>query len=259
MNTSANNKIPIPNSARTAAIVWAVLSVLFLVGFFTPFIADFIGADTEDWMFAMMFFCLVLCITSIAVAVMYTKRANVTGSILRGENLLAHWTYTGEEWSRYAKTEHVEFKQHNRNLFFLVVVIAVIIGVFFIIMNPDDWAIFVVIILGIIVIAGGSALLAVVLSKRQNRKYHGEVFITADGLFINRVLHLWKGYGAALEGAVYEDEGREIPVIIISYSTPNRGGSQTSTVRVPVPRGRENEVPVIIQQLQNRRKPNEKI
>jgi hypothetical protein len=259
MNTATNNKIPIPNSARTAAIVWGILSVLFLVGFFTPFITDFLGIDTGDWVFAVMFFSLVMGITSIFVAVMYAKRANVTGSILRGENLLAHWTYTEEEWSRYARTEHIEFKQNNRNLFLLVTVIAVIIGVIFIIINPDDWAIFAVIILGIIAITGGSAWLAVALSKRQNQKYHGEVFITADGLFINRVLHLWKGYGAGLEGAVYEDSGREIPVIVIDYSMPSRTGRQTSTVRVPVPHGHEDEAEIITQQIQNRRKPNEKI
>jgi hypothetical protein len=259
MNTATDKKIPIPNSARTTAIVWGILSVLFLVGFFTPFIADFLGTDIEDWMFAVMFFSLVLCITSIVVAVMYAKRANITGSILRGENLLAHWTYTEEEWARYAKTEHIEFKQHNRSLFLLVAVIAVIIGIIFIIGNPDDWAIFAVIILGIIAIAGGSAWLAVALSKRQNRKYHGEVFFTADGLFINRVLHIWKGYGAALEGAAYDDTDREIPVIVISYSAPSRSGSQTWTVRVPVPGGHEAEAQIIVQQLQNRRKPNEKI
>jgi hypothetical protein len=259
MNTTTNKQIPIPNSARTTSIVWGVLSVLFLVGIFTPFIADFTGADTKNWMFATMFFSFVLCITSIVVAVMYAKRARITGSILRGENLLAHWTYTEEEWARYAKTEHKEFKQHNRSLFILVTVISVIIGVFFIIMNPDDWIIFVAIVLGIIIIAGGSAFLAVALSERQNRKYHGEVFITADGLLINRILHLWKGYGATLEGAVYEDTGRAIPVIVISYSAPSRSGSQMWTVRVPVPHGHEAEAEVITQQLLNRGKPNEKI
>jgi hypothetical protein len=259
MNTATNNKIPIPNSARTTAIVWGILSVLFLVGFFTPFIVDFLGGDIEDWMFAIMFFSLIMCITSIVVAVMYTKRANITGSILRGEHLLAHWTYTEEEWSRYAQTEHKEFKQHNRSLFILVAVIAVIIGVIFIIIHPDDWAVFAVMILGIIAIAGGSAWLAVALGERQNRKYHGEVFITADGLFINRVLHLWKGYGAALESAVYEASGRDIPVIVIDYSAPSRTGRQTWTVRVPVPGGHEPEAEIIVQQLQNRRKPNEKI
>ena len=259
MNSTNNKEIPIPNSARTTAIVWGILSVVFLVGFFTPFIADFFGVDIQDWMFAIMFFSLVMCITSIVVTVMYAKRSRVTGSILRGENLLAHWTYTEEEWSRYAKQEDKENKQHNRSLFILVAVIAVVIGIVFILVNPDDWAIFTVIILGIIAIAGGSAWLAVVLNKRQNSKYHGEVFITADGVFINRVLHLWKGYGAAFEGAVYQDSGRSIPVIAIDYSVPNRYSRQTWTVRVPVPHGHEAEAEVITQQLQNRRKPNEKI
>jgi hypothetical protein len=257
MKNAANKPIPIPNSAMTATIVWWILSVLFLIGFFTPFISDFVTGDIEDWMFAIMFFSLVMCITSIVVALMYGKRARITGSILRGENLLAHWTYTEEEWNRYARTEHQEFKHYNRTLFLMVVVISVIIGIIFIISNPDDWQIFAVIVLGIIAIAGGSAWLAVALSKRQNRKYHGEVFITAEGVFINRILHLWKGYGAALENAAYEDSERAIPVIVIDYSAPSRSGSQTWTVRVPVPAGHEAEAEVITQQLLNRGKPNE--
>jgi hypothetical protein len=257
MNKAAGKPIPIPNSARTAAVVWWILSVLFLIGFFTPFISDFVTGDIQDWMFAVMFFSLVMFVTSIVVALMYGKRARITGSILRGENLLAHWTYTEEEWNRYARTEHQEFKHYNRSLFLLVVVISVVIGIIFIIGNPDDWQIFAVIILGIIAIAGISAWLAVALSKRQNRKYHGEVFITAEGVFINRVLHLWKGYGAALEGAVYDDSERAIPVIVIDYSAPSRSGSQTWTVRVPVPAGHENEAMQIAARLQSGGKPNE--
>jgi hypothetical protein len=258
MNT-APTPIPIPNTAKTASIVWWILSVVFFIGIFTSVFADFIGADTEDWMFALGFFCLILSVTSLFVAIMYTKRGKVAGAILRGENLLAHWTYTPEEWKRYAGKEHQETVSANRGLFFLVAGIAVIIGIIFIIGHSEDWGVFAVVILGIIAIAGGSAWLAVALSKRQNRKYLGEVFITKDALFINRVLHTWKGFGAALEGVAYETEGREIPVVIIEYSIPARYNRQSQTVRVPVPHGHEAEAEIIVQQLENRRKPNEKI
>ena len=259
MNTAPVSKIPIPNTAKTTTIVWGVLSVVFFIGIFTPFLADSFGAETSDWMFALMMFSLVLFITSIIVIVMYAKRARAVGNMLQGKNLLAHWTYTEEEWNRYSKKENKEFTQHNKSLFFLVAVIAVIVGIILIIFNPGDWAIFAVIILGIIAIAGISALLAVTLSKRQNQKFHGEAYITADGVFLNRVLHLWKGFGAALEGVGYEDKDREIPVITINYSIPGRYSRQPWTVRVPVPHGHEAEAEIVTQQLQNRRKPNEKI
>lgn len=258
MNT-APTPIPIPNTAKTAATVWWILSVAFFIGIFTSVIAEFFGADIEDWMFALGFFCLILSITSLFVAIMYTKRGRVAGAILRGENLLAHWTYTPEEWTRYAGKEHKENVNTNRNLFFLVAVITVIVGIIFGIGHSEDLGFVVVMILGIIAIAGISALLAVGLNKRQNRKYLGEVFITKDALFINRVLHTWKGFGAALEGVAYEAQGREIPVVIIEYSIPARYNRQSVTVRVPVPAGHEAEAEIIVQQLEYRRKPNEKI
>jgi uncharacterized membrane protein HdeD (DUF308 family) len=251
MSTAPAKPLPIPNTAKTAAIIWWISGFVFLLGIFTPFWADFFNAETDNWMFATMFFSLVICITSIVMAVMYGKRARIISRILRGENLLTHWTYTLEEWSRYAKKEHQENKQQNRNLFLLVAVIAVVIGIIFIIGQPEDWVLFVLIVLGIVAIAGSSALLAVALSKRQNRKYKGEVFITASAVFINRVLHLWKGFGAALEEVKYEAAGRAIPLIIIEYSVPSRGSRQSWTVRVPVPYGHEAEAEIIVQQLQN--------
>ncbi len=247
---TSHTALKIPNMAKTTAVIWWILGVLFFIGIFTPAFADLFDAETENWMFATMFFSIVLCATSFVVAVMYTKRARVVTGILRQENLLVHWTYTKEEWSLYAKKEHLENKRYNMNLFWLVTVIAVIIGVIFIIGKPKDWIIFAGTVLGIIFIAGFSAWLAVVLKKRQNLNL-GEAYITKDAVYLNRELHLWKGFGAALEEAGYQGTARAVPVINIEYSVPARSGRQSVTVRVPVPRGREEEAQWITAQLQN--------
>jgi hypothetical protein len=235
---------------KIPAITWWILFVIFGLGIFTPFFTDLLNVESRNWMFATMFFCIVLCATSLIAAIMYTRRYWTTVSILRKENLLAYWTYTPEEWLRYAKKEHKEYKQYNKLLFLLVGVIAVIIGIIFIIAEPKDWLIFVFIILGIIVIAGGSALLAVALKKRQDLKYTGEVCITSEAIYINRVLHTWKGFGASLDDVTYHDSKRPMPMLQIDYSTPGRYSRNTATVRVPVPPGHEAEAKQIAYQLQ---------
>jgi uncharacterized membrane protein HdeD (DUF308 family) len=240
------NNVPV---TKTAAIVWWVCFVLFGAGMFTPFFTDLFNMEHSDWVFATMFFCIVLCATSLIAAIMYTKRYRTTVGILCQENLLAHWVYTPEEWSHYAKKEHREFKQYNKQLFLLVGVIAVIIGIIFIIAEPEDWSFFVFIILGIIVIAGGSAWLAVALKKRQDQKYTGEVYITNEAIYINRVLHTWKGFGASLDDVIYHDSKRPMPILQIDYSTPGRYSRNTATVRVPVPPGHEAEAQQVFLQL----------
>ncbi len=238
-----------PNTAKTVAIVWWVLFVLFGLGMFTPWFTDLLNMEHSDWVFAAMFFCVILCATSLIVAIIYTKRYRITTNILRQENLLAHWEYTPEEWSRYAKKEHKEYKQYNKGLFLIVAAIAVIIGIIFIIAMPEDWLFFTSIILGIIIIAGGSALLAVALKKRQDLKYTGEVYITNDAVYINRVLHTWKGFGASLNAVTYHESQRPMPILQIDYSTPGRYNRNTATVRVPVPPGHEAEAKNVLLQL----------
>jgi hypothetical protein len=241
MATAPDQPVKQPNPTRTSSIIWWILTVVFFLGIFSPFFLGLAGIEAGDWQFGSGFLCLVAGITSFVVAIIYTKRARIYQNILLEKNLLAHWTYTAEEWKEYAQKEHEENKRDKRNLFWLVTVIAVIIGVFFIIFEPGDWLIFVPIILGIIVLAGGSALLATWLSYQQNRQRQGEVYITRQALILNRVLHAWKSAGAKLEQVKYQENQRKIPVIIFNYSTPSRGGRQDVTVRVPVPHGHEEE------------------
>jgi hypothetical protein len=250
MSTTSGTPVNIPNPLRRIAVIWWVLCAILLAGIFTPFLLDFFHADVGDWVFAVMFFCLVFGITTIIIAVIYTKRARLVSRMLIKENLLAYWTYPPAEWSSYAQKEHEENKREKRNLFLVVVAVSFIIGIILSIMHLDGWLIFLSTVLGIIVLMGGSAALAVWMRYRQNRKYQGEVYISPIAVYLNRELHVWQGYGASLEEVSYHDTGQTTPLLKIVYSSPSRSTRLTTTVRVPVPTGEEENAKRIASILQ---------
>lgn len=242
--------INIPNPVRRSAIIWWVLCVILLAGIFTPFLLDALGVEFGDWAFGLLFLCLVFGITAIIVAIMYTKRTRLVSRMLRKENLLAHWTYSPSEWSAYAQKEHKENKREKRNLFLIVVAVSFIVGIILSIMHPDGWLIFLFTVLGIIMLSGGAATLAVWMRYQQNRKYQGEAYISSNAVYLNRELHVWKGYGAKLEEASYDDTKQTMPLLQIVYSSPSRSTRLYTTVRVPVPTGEEKTAKRIASVLQ---------
>lgn len=241
------------NLAKRQAFTWWIISGVMIVGIFLPFL---LGGDAEQWGYGIAFLCIVFGITAVIVAVMYTKRARLVSRMLNNDNLLAHWKYDPVEWRNYAQKEHEENKREKKNIFFLISGISIFVGIILFISNPDGALIFLFTVLGIIVMMGCAAFLAVWLRYRQNRKYLGEVYISPDGVYLNRELHAWHGMGATLEEVNYQGEYRAQPILAITYSVPSRYNRQFVTVRVPVPRGAEETAMTVAENLQKRMEAN---
>jgi len=230
----------IPNPVKTTAIIWWIICIICLILIFSPAILEMAGIDAGDWVFALMFFAIVFGITAFIIAIMYTKRASLTERMLQRDNLLAYWTYTPEQWSSYAVKEHEENKREKRNMFVLISVISIVICAILALIIQDGWYIFLFVALGIIVLMALAAWMSVWTRYRQNQKYAGETYICADGIYLNRELHVWRGFGAVLEDVVYQQDPAE-PLVLITYSVINRYNRQYVTIRVPVPRGKEDQ------------------
>ncbi len=240
----------IPNPVKRTAIIWWIICGICLVLILSPALFELAAVEAGEWIFALMFFAIVFGITSFIVAIMYTKRASLTGQMLQRNNLLAYWTYSPEQWNSYTVTEHEENKREKRNMFILISVISIVICAILAITIQDGWYIFLFVALGIIVLMALAAWLSVRSRYRQNRKYHGDTYICADGIYFNRELHVWRGFGAILEDVTYRQNPSEM-LVLITYSVINRYNRQYVTIRVPVPRGRENEALNLVQVLQS--------
>jgi hypothetical protein len=233
-NNYGRGEMPFNPQRRTAMVAW-IITALFIFGVFAPSI---FGMDGFNGGFALSFFCIVAAITSLIVAVMYQGRAGALDRILKGETRLAHWTYDPAVWRNYAEKEYVREKKEKRSLFLMVAVISLVVGIIFTIAHPDGGLVVLGVLLALVLLIAIVAIATTRYDYWMNRKYRGEAYITQDGVYLNRALHMWKGWGASLDDVSYSEAER---YLAFEYSTPNRTGRADYTVRVPVPPGKEVE------------------
>jgi hypothetical protein len=235
--------MPYNPQRRTAIICW-ILTALFVFAIFAPSI---FGMDGFNGGFAISFISIVAAITSLIVAIMYQGRAGALDRIFRGESLLAHWKYDPVEWQAYAEKEYVRAKQEKWKLFLLVAVISIVVGIGFTIFHPDGALVTLCVIAGLLLLIVFVILTTTRYDYSMNKKYLGEAYITPDGVYLNRQLHLFRGWGASLDDVSYNEEDK---FLAFQYSTPNRTGRSDYTLRVPVPLGKESEAHRVLASFQ---------
>jgi hypothetical protein len=234
---------PIKNKQRKIVNVWIVLTLLFIAGIFAPGI---FGMDGMNGGFALSFFCGFLAVTGLVVIIIYNKRANRLDKLIHNENVIARWNYTPGEWSSYAELDYSEEKKDKKNLFLVVVVISVIIGVILTVLLKS--IIIFLTIIGIIVIVAIPAFIGPRLKHKRNIKHPGYVLISDNSVYMNGSFYSWDMASASLNEITYDTE--TVPhCLVITYSYITRYGMQTDTIRVPVPAGKDTEVPGVIQSL----------
>jgi len=233
------------NPQRRTAIIWWAVTAIAAFAIFAPYIFGMNGASGG---FAISFLSIVCAITALIVAIMYMWRAGALEKMLRGDNLLAHWTYPPDEWRDYAEKEYKRESADKRSLFYLVAGISLVVGIGFWIAHPDSGWVVLGVLSGLILLIAVVAYSTTRYNYFMNRKYLGEAYVSKDGVYLNRQLHLWRGWGARFEGVECNEKAR---FLAFRYSTPNRSGRSDYTVRVPVPIGREQEARGMLVQFQS--------
>lgn len=223
------------NPPRRTALVWLIITI---VGFVMIFAPGFLGIEGMNGGYAISFVSLFVAIIGIVVVIVYTILANRLDKILRGEGLLAHWTYTPEKWKEYTEKEHLAENIEKRGLFFVVSAFALFFGILFWIIDPEAGIYVFLAMLGLIALIGSVALLTTWYNHNQNEKYLGEAYIAKDALYLNRRLHSWRILGAKLESVTLENK-QDLMLLTFKYSASTMTGPQNYTARVPVPDGQE--------------------
>ena len=234
------------NPPRRTAWVWAVVTIIAICGIFMP---PVLGVDGFDGGFAISTISGFIAIMGTVAVVIYSRLAKAVDRALQGDGVLVHWQYSPEEWQEYTEKEYAEDKAAKKGLFLLVAVIAVIVGIGFVIFNPDSLPVIAITITAIIMIIGAAAFISARYDHYRNEKFHGEAFITEDGVYLNRRLHLWKGIGNRFEGASLEIANRRQPLLLIEYSALARHGRNYFTVRVPVPEGQGEAAKLVLNEI----------
>jgi hypothetical protein len=231
------------NSAFLSMWIWVFITLIFIFGIFIPSI---FGIEGFYGGYAISFFCIILTLTGIVVIVIYYSRARNLEKILHYKNLLVHWTYTPHQWQEYTEKDYSAQKSERWSLYGLVMIIVVIVCFGFWLFNRDSGALMIIITFGLGVLLAGTVFFTTIYDHWQNKRCKGEVYITKNGVLVNKSLHLWHGWGASLERVEYKKQDQ---IIEIAYSTPNRGTRNTFTVRIPVPPGQEVKASQVIEKI----------
>jgi hypothetical protein len=234
------------NPPLRTAIIWAVITVIAIFGIFAP---SLLGIDGFNGGFAISAVAILLFIIGIIVIIIYTGRARVLQKILNGENILAHWTYTPEEWQKYTEKQYKEEKQLKKGLFYIISGIAFVIGVVFFLADHENGIWVLVAMLALIAIIAFTAWFTSFYNYRQNKKFLGQTYITPKAIYLNRQLHTWSGPGDKLESVRLDRKDTFLSLLRFTYSVITRTGRQEQIVNIPVPKGKESEAEELVKKF----------
>jgi hypothetical protein len=227
--------------------VWIAITILGIFAMFAPTI---FGMDGFKGGYAISTLSFLLVLAGIIVIIIYSGRARTLSRILNRDNLLAHWTYSPEEWNSYAGTEYKEEKEGKKVLFYVIATFALLFGVVCLIIDFENGIWVMGLMLALIAVIAFTAWFTAWYNYRQNKKYLGETYITKDAVYINRQLHTWRGLGARLDSVNLTKVVSPLLLQFV-YSVPTRTGMQEYTVNIPVPIGQEKAAEKIFKRFKD--------
>jgi MFS family permease len=215
-------------------------SVIFmLIGLFMMF-----GPINFGWIggmeggFAIGAFGFMIAVAGFVSWLLFLKLARSQDAILSGKNLVVHWKYEQEEWTKYTENEHKTDRQGKKILFFIISGFALFFGILFFVLDPENGIFVLYVMLGLIAVIGLTAFLSIRYSYRHNKKHLGEAIISRDGVYLNKQLYAWNIVTSRLDKVILISD-EQPPVIEFSYSTSGYKNNNAYSVRVPVPKGQE--------------------
>jgi hypothetical protein len=247
-----NTQKPYNPAARIALYSW-LAAIVGIIVFFLPV---FFTIDSQSGAPALYFLSIIIFVSAVVCGIVFSRMAGIFNNMFNSKDLLAHWTYSKEEWDRYTESEHIRDRKEKWSLFRVIAIIALVVGVGFVIVKHDAWPVMLVVIPGLIAVIAFTAFISIASTYRRNQKHPGEVYIGTKGAVFQRSLHYWKLPESYLRSVEFVP-GDE-PYLEIEYSGQSGIARAYYTTRIPVPKGRENEAKEILNVL-SPKKNNEKL
>ena len=234
-----------PNPPRSTARAWWIITAVAVVAMVLAFFFD---VERNTFLILVIVAGLLLAIIGFIIAIVYQIRAGKLDSILNGENRLARWTYSPDEWQQYADEEYQRQKSSNIKTFLIVSGTSILLTLIYGMIKKPNWALLLVILFGTTVLIAFVIWITTIYNHRQNKNIQGQAYFTPDAVYLNRQLHDFRGMGARLEKAELKGETQQY--IEFTYSVPTRYSRQDQQVRVPVPRGKDDEARKLVEKYQ---------
>ena len=173
-------------------------------------------------------------VSALAVGLLiFRSYARVKADLLAGRGVVARWHADRDSFAAVGLiSEAVERTEKSGALLLIFFFVVVIFGAFAL-FDPRAAPIMLA-VGGAVVVA---TFIAFVIGNRVRRKQlefrNGDIIVGPDGLIVNDVLHVWRGFMASLDAA--EVLAGPPEVLAIAYGTTTRTGRQVTRVLLPVP------------------------
>jgi len=172
----------------------------------------------------------------------FMRRTVASGAVLPSDGVLAHWVYDREEWKAYRKRESA-YRRMQAVMWGLIIMVVVTVagagasGDFVAGMGMGA-------VLG--ALAGGAQWIRAASANRANRSTPlPDVIIGQSSLLFNGRYHVLQDHQYDF-GGVRLLENERPPILEFTVTWKTRRGRSDAQIRVPVPRGHEEEARKIV-------------
>jgi hypothetical protein len=241
----------IEGSSAGKGLRWsAVFSLLCGGAVIWPFVYQSFGSGFS---FASILMGGLFLIGGLVGMWLFGRQAAMVRRMVAGD-CLAHFTYSPEEWTKFAQWDYGEEASDKRAIWLLIFVISLVVGLGFMAVMQDEASVWVFGgLMGFMAVLWLLAWAMPKLTYRRDLKAAGEVYVGQDGIYLNGSVHSWNTWGARLDSVSFKADPLSHIEVVYSYLMV-AGRSlyffrNYVTVRVPVPAGREADGKAVVDKL----------
>lgn len=238
-------KMQTPNPEKLYAIISTGIALLAAVLIFLP---GWTGMDGMNGGYALSFIAIWLAISAALVAWYFWGRAAQLERMLKGQELLAHWTYSHSEWQAYANVEEQEQIQENRGMWYFMAGMCILTGGVFYLIDREAGLVVLLVMLALTFLL---AIVAFGLPRlRRNRQVGktGETWFAPSAIWFDGVFYPVKSRLMWLDRVEWQEADGSRPASLHFYITHFvRTGIQSRILRIPVPVDRRDEAQSLLE------------
>ncbi len=180
---------------------------------------------------------------------MFIGQAKKVDQILRGQGVLAHWIYPVDLWREYAEKEYKTEKAQKKFLVIIVAAFAIFFGLLFWLLDPEPGFIVFLVMMALIGLITLTWQVTAWYNYRKNTSNTTkQVYITKDAVYLNNTLYDWTTALTSFEKVLLQ-KNKNLNLLVFVFTSLNRTGPQTYTIRVPIPPDQQENAKYIAEQI----------
>lgn len=241
------------NTQTKGVVTGAVIMFIALITSTIPYIFSW---DMMRWGYGTLCITGFLFITGLIIFLMYLNRYFKLESILKGDDLIVHWTYSKDNYLKEAEKSFIGNKEQNKFLllvvwFFFIVITVIFVGIFFLEGEEDSIGFFLLIMGGVLMIVTAFGIFMPYVIYQGSLKTESEAYISKKGLFYLGQLHTWNAPLFVLENLEISKDQKSLVFEIKYFTKLGWYKYEHYSVEVPIPEDKLSEAKIVVKNFNN--------